>query len=104
MLRLLAVNLYDMEENSRIERLVEFKQAYQFSIEVVDRLLQGAFPQWTAETRRETLVAAFQFLHGVYPYAHATKKQIGAMGKAGVRYEKKSIYELSRIGLNKILR
>ena len=92
MLKLLAVNLYDMEENSRIERLVEFKQAYQFSIEVVDRLLQGAFPQWTAETRRETLVAAFQFLHGVYPYAHATKKQIEAMGKAGVRYEKKSIY------------
>ena len=28
MLKLLAVNLYDMEENSRIERLVSFKKAY----------------------------------------------------------------------------
>ena len=104
MLRLLAVNLYDMEENSRMERLVEFKQAYRASVEILDRLLQGAFPQWTDAERRETLVAAFQFLHGVYPYAHATKKQIEAMEKAGVRYDQKSIYELSLVGLNKILR
>ena len=104
MLRLLAVNLYDMEENSRIERLVEFKQAYRASVETFDWLLQSAFPQWTEETRRETLVAAFQFLHGVYPYAHATEKQIEAMEKAGVRYDQKSIYELSLVGLSKILR
>ena len=104
MLRLLAVNLYDMEENSRMERLVEFKQAYRASVETFDRLLQKAFPHWSDAERRETLVAAFQFLHGVYPYAHSTAKQLEAMEKAGVRYDKKSIYELSLVGLNKILR
>ena len=104
MLRLLSVNLYDMEENSRIERLVEFKKAYCASVEAFDKLLQKALPDQNEEERRETLVASFEFIHGVYPYAHATKKQIEAMKEAGCRYEKKSIYELSLVGLKKILR
>ena len=104
MLRLLSVNLYDMEENSRIERLVEFKKAYCKSVEAFDVLLQKALPDQNEKERRETLVAAFEFIHGVYPYAHATKKQIEAMKEAGCRYEKKSIYELSLVGLKKIIR
>lgn len=104
MLRLLSVNLYDMEENSRIERLVEFKKAYCASVEAFDVLLQKALPDQNEKERRETLVSAFEFIHGVYPYAHATKKQIEAMKEAGCRYEKKSIYELSLVGLKKILR
>ena len=104
MLKLLAVNLYDMEENSRIERLVEFKKAYCKSVETFDALLQKALPNQNEEERRETLVTAFEFLHGVYPYAHATPKQIEAMKEAGCRYDKKSIYELSLPGLKKILK
>ena len=104
MLRLLSVNLYDMEENSRIERLVEFKKAYCKSVETFDVLLQKTLPNQDEEERRETLVTAFEFIHGVYPYAHATKKQIEAMKEAGCRYDKKSIYELSLPGLKKILK
>ena len=104
MLRLLSVNLYDMEENSRIERLVEFKKAYCASVEAFDVLLQKALPNQNEEERRETLISAFEFIHGVYPYAHATKKQIEAMKEAGCRYDKKSIYELSLVGLKKIIR
>ena len=104
MLRLLSVNLYDMEENSRIERLVEFKKAYFASVKAFDVLLQKALPDQNEEERRETLIAAFEFIHGVYPYAHTTKKQIEAMKAAGCKYEKKSIYELSLVGLKKILR
>lgn len=104
MLRLLSVNLYDMEENSRIERLVEFKKAYCASVEAFDVLLQKALPNQNEEERRETLISAFEFIHGVYPYAHATKKQIEAMKEAGCRYDKKSIYELSLVGLKKTIR
>ena len=104
MLRLLSVNLYDMEENSRIERLVEFKKAYCASVEAFDVLLQKALPYQNEKERRETLVTAFEFIHGVYPYAHATKKQIEAMKEAGCQYDKKSIYELSLPGLKKILK
>lgn len=39
LLKLLSMNLYDMEENSRIEALVEFKQAYGNSIKAVKKCL-----------------------------------------------------------------
>ena len=104
MLKLLAVNLYDMEENSRIERLVSFKKAYGKSVALFDGILAKVFPEKSDTERRQTLVTAFQFLHGVYPHAHATPKQIEAMKEAGCRYDKKSIYELSLAGLTKILK
>ena len=37
MLKLLSMNLYDMEANSRMERLVEFKTAYGASKDALDR-------------------------------------------------------------------
>ena len=104
MLKLLAVNLYDMEENSRIERLVSFKKAYGKSVLCFDGILKKTFPEKTEEQRRQTLVAAFQFLHGVYPYAHATPKQIEAMDAAGVEHDPKTVYELSLVGLEMILK
>ena len=104
MLKLLAVNLYDMEENSRIERLVSFKKAYGRSVELFDGILKKAFPDKTDKERRQTLLAALQFLHGVYPYAHATPKQIEAMDAVGIKHDNGSIYELSLIGLTMILK
>ena len=104
MLKLLAVNLYDMEENSRIERLISFKKAYGMSVELFDTILKNAFPSKTDTERRQILIAAFQFLHGVYPYAHATPKQIEAMDAVGIRHDNGSIYELSLAGLKMILR
>lgn len=104
MLKLLAVNLYDMEENSRIERLVSFKKAYGRSVDLLDGILKGAFPEKTDNERRKTLMAALQFLHGVYPYAHATPKQIEAMDAVGIRHDNGGIYELSLSGLKMIIK
>ncbi len=104
MLRLLAVNLYDMEENSRIGRLVSFKKAYGRSVLLFDGLLRQAFPGKSDAERRQTLVTAFQFLHGVYPYAHATPKQIEAMDAAGVPHDSGTVYGLSLAGLKMILK
>ena len=104
MLKLLAVNLYDMEENSRIERLVSFKKAYGRSVELFDTILKKAFPNKTETERRQTLIAALQFLHGVYPYSHATPKQIEAMDQVGIKHNNGSIYELSFAGLKMILK
>jgi len=103
MLKLLAVNLYDMEENSRIERLVSFKKAYGRSVDLLDGILKGALPGKTDKERRKTLIASLQFLHGVYPYAHATPKQIEAMDAVGIRHDNGSIYELSLAGLKMII-
>ncbi len=103
MLKILAVNLYDMEENSRKERLVEFKMAYGRSKQAFAALLEKTFPEKTERERGDILIAAFEFLHGVYPYAHATVKQKEAMDEAGVRYEEKTIYEHALNGLKRIL-
>ena len=104
MLKLLAVNLYDMEENSRIERLVSFKKAYGKSVELFDAILKKAFPHKSDAERRQTLITALQFLHGVYPYSHATPKQIEAMDQVGIRHDNGSIYGLSLAGLKMILK
>lgn len=104
MLKLLAVNLYDMEENSRIEQLISFKKAYGKSIKLLGDILKNAFPYKTDQERRRILLTAFQFLHGVFPYAHATKKQIKAMDAVGIGHDNGSIYEISLVGLNMILK
>ena len=103
MLKLLAVNLYDMEENSRKERLVEFKRAYGRSKQAFAALLEKTFPEKPDKECGEMLIAAFELLHGIYPYAHATVKQKEAMDEAGVQYEEKTIYEHALNGLKRIL-
>lgn len=103
MLRLLSANLYDLEENSRMERLVDFKRAYKSSVEVMGKILEKHYPDLDESERRLTLVTAFEFLHGTYPYAHATDKQAEAMEEAGVPKWNYTLYELLYEGLRRIL-
>ena len=51
LLKLLAMNNYDMEANSRPERLVSFKRAYGKSLENVDQILQKFLPEMDQEQR-----------------------------------------------------
>ena len=104
MLRLLSANLYDLEENSRMERLVDFKRAYKSSVEVMGKILEKYCPGLDESERRLTLVTALEFLHGAYPYAHATEKQAEAMAEAGIPKWNYTLYELIYEGLKRILR
>ena len=104
MLKLLSVNLYDMEENSRMERLVDFKRAYGGAVAALDRLIARSLPEQSAATRRETVVSILLFTHGLHPYAFATEKQLAAMKAASVPYESRTIEELARYGLKKLLK
>ena len=104
MLKLLAVNLYDMEENSRMERLVDFKQAYGASVAALDRLIAQTLPELSKSQRRETVVSVLVFTHGLYPYAFATPKQLEAMQTAEVPYEERTIEMIACYGLTKLLK
>ena len=104
MLKLLAVNLYDLEENSRIERLVSFKRAYCKIVDLLDKILKRAFPNASAAECRQTRVAVLQFLHGLYPYAKPTRKQIEAMDIVGVLHDNGDIYELALFGLKRLIK
>lgn len=91
LLKLLAMNHYDMEENSRIERLTEFKVAYAASLDSVRASVAKFFPDTDCES---FIFVFFPFLFGVYPYSVATEKQLAAMHEAGMRFRMHSIYEI----------
>ena len=103
MLKLLSVNLYDMEENSRLERLVSFKKAYGRSRDVLAELIKKNYPGIKKKELDEFIFTFLPFLHGVHPYAFATKKQIEAMDEAGIKYLETTIEKLVYTGLLKLL-
>lgn len=95
MLKLLSMNLFEMEENSRMERLVTFKTAYGASKDALDRCL-GKFVPGLGEKGRQTFLYAFlPFVYGLYPYTMVTEKQKQAMRKAGISYVYMSTYEMA---------
>ena len=95
MLKLLSMNLYAMEANSRMERLVEFKKAYGESSAAVDRCLKKFVPGLTEENRQTFLYAFLPFVYGLYPYTVVTEKQRLAMKEAGIPYVYMSTYEMA---------
>ena len=95
MLKLLSMNLYDMEENSRMERLVEFKAAYGESKDALDRCLRRFCPALDASGRQRFLYAFLPFVYGLYPYTVVTEKQREAMRDAGIDYVYMSTYEMA---------
>ena len=95
MLKLLSMNLYDMEANSRMERLVEFKTAYGASKDALDRCLEKYVPDLGAEGRQRFLYAFLPFVYGLYPYTVVTDKQRQAMREAGISYVYMSTYDMA---------
>ena len=95
MLKLLSMNLYDMEANSRMERLVEFKTAYGESKDALDRCLIRFVPGLGEEARQTFLYAFLPFVYGLYPYTVVTDKQREAMRNAGISYVFMSTYEMA---------
>ncbi|MBR2303767.1 MAG: TetR family transcriptional regulator [Ruminococcus sp.] len=91
LLKLLAMNHYDMEENSRPERLTDFKAAYGASLDAVRASLGKFFPDTNAES---FVFVFFPFLFGVYPYSVATQKQLDAMRDAKLEFRMHGIYEM----------
>ncbi|MBE6720694.1 MAG: TetR/AcrR family transcriptional regulator [Ruminococcaceae bacterium] len=103
LLKLLSVNLYDMEETSSLERLTEFKRSYRRSIEAFKALLRRHCTSLSDGDITELTVTFFELMHGIYPYAHVTEKQAKAMDAAGIVRDKKTIYEHTLIGLERLL-
>ena len=103
LLKLLSMNLYDMEENSRIERLVEFKMSYGTSIKTVKKCLDKFFKNMNEKEKNDFIFSFFPFMYGIYPYTFVTDKQKQAMEKAGVQFEYLTIYDITYKGILKLL-
>ncbi len=87
LLKLLSMNLYDMEASSRLECLTRFKHAYGRALENMKRLLLKFRPEMTGAQIHDFIYAFFPFMFGIYPYTEITEKQKKAMDQADVDYE-----------------
>lgn len=95
LLKLLSMNHYDMEENSRLENLIEFKRSYGKTLKAIEHCLERHCPDMRPKDREEFIYAYFPFMYGIYPYAVVTDKQRKAMEEAGLDFKYHSVYELT---------
>ena len=103
LLKLLSMNMYDMEENSRMELLTDFKAEYGRSLVLVEKSLEKFFPEMSKAERNEFIYSFFPFMYGIYPYTEVTEKQREAMEKGQVDFKLQSAYELTNKFILKIL-
>lgn len=94
LLKLLAMNNYDMEEASRQEMLTAFKTSYGTSLKLLQSLLEKFCPEMSAEDIRGIIYVFFPFMFGIYPYSDVTEKQKTAMADAGIDFVYQSVYDI----------
>ena len=94
LLRLLAMNNFDMEANSRPELLTAFKTSYGRSLPLLQRRRRKSCPALSGAEVHPALDVFFPFMFGIYPYTAVTDKQKEAMKQAGVDFAYASVYEL----------
>ena len=104
LLRLLSMNNYDMEENSRKELLASFKRAYGKSLTLFREILRKHISGMSDAEVEQIMYVFFPFMFGIYPYAEVTAKQKAAMKEAGVDYRYQTIYEITYNCLIRLLK
>ena len=104
LLKLLSMNHYDMESNSREENLAQFKVAYGNSIKAIENALNKYFPEMSQSRVQNFIYTFYPFLFGIYPYTEVTEKQRNAMDKAGIKFLEMSVYEITYNCIKNILK
>lgn len=95
LLKLLAMNLYDIEENSSIESLTDFKLLFGEALNNVKKCLNKFVSDFDRKEIEKFIYFLFPFMYGIYPYTAVTFKQKEAMTRANVDYKFMTIYEIS---------
>ena len=103
LLKLISVNMYDMEENSSIECVTEFKVSYGKTIEIVKNCLIKFFKDMDDKEIEKFIYTFFPFMIGIYPYAVVTDKKKEAMKKANINYKYYSLFKIVNMGIKKML-
>ena len=103
LLKLLSMNNYDMEANSRPELLTSFKRAYGASIHNIGLLLEKFCPEMREQEIQEFIYVFFPFMFGIYPYTAVTDNQKTAMKEAGIDFVYHTVYELTYACLIRLL-
>ena len=103
LLKLMSMNHFEMEANSRLEILTEFKVAYGNSIKTMKKLIKKFRPDMKESEINDFIYALFPFIYGIYPYAAVNEKQKEAMKIANTGFIYHSVYELAYNAIRKLL-
>ena len=103
LLKLLSMNNYDMEANSRQELLNTFKRSYGRSMRLMCMLLTKFCPDMSVTDIQNFIYTFYPFMFGIYPYTAVTEKQRVAMKEAGIDYVYQTVHELTFSCLTRLL-
>ena len=103
LLKLLSMNNFDMEANSRQELLTAFKQSYGRSMHLMCTLLTKFCPGMSTAEIQNFIYTFCPFMFGIYPYTSVTEKQKTAMKEAGINYVYQTVYGLTYSCLIRLL-
>lgn len=94
LLRILNMNLFEIELNSRVERLAEFKKLYLRSVTALSAVLRTYQPEVSSIECEDFCDSFCALLFGIYPFAFHTDKQKEAMSLAGVAFREPTVYQM----------
>ncbi len=103
LLKLVSMNHFDMEENSREERLIEFKASYGRARENTRECVRKFIPAMNDTDLQNFIYSFFPFMFGIYPYAFVNDRQKEAMAKSNVGYVYMTAYEIVYNCVRKLL-
>ena len=102
LLKLISMNMFEMEANSKVESITNFKLAFKESISLLEQCLCKFFN--IKEDKAENITfTILPFLVGIYPYTSVTDKMKEAINKAQLEYKFYTDKELIKMGLENIL-
>lgn len=102
LLKLISMNMYEMEEKSSYNRVKKYKISYINCLTSLKKCLMK-FLGKPDEEATSIVFTFFPFMIGIYPYSEVTKKQRKALEELGFEYSYYSIEELIEMGLKNIL-
>jgi AcrR family transcriptional regulator len=86
MLRLLAILCINIENQCSLEKLASFKKEVGSVFVTLRESLDKYFPQTDLAKKNFFGIAFFSYIHGLYPLAFPSKKQVDAMALGGTEY------------------
>lgn len=102
LLKLISMNMFEMEANSSVESITNFKLAFKETTCLLKKCICKFFN--IKELEAEEITFTFlPFLVGVYPYTSVTNKMKKAIEKADFKYSYYTEKELIKMGLENIL-
>ena len=102
LLKLISMNMFEMEANSRVENITNFKLTFKETVSLLEQCL-GKFFNIKNSEAEEITFTILPFLVGIYPYTSVKAKMKEAINKADFEYKFYTDKEMLKIGLSKIL-